>query len=113
MAHGFNRGSRVKKGLSPGGAKENDRHHNPVVPDGTHPVFAPRPTNESVDYLDGSFLSAFSPFLAWRARPAFSSFSLSSLLILARSFLSSFLSLLVSYFSSNSWRSLRCSSVSL
>jgi hypothetical protein len=31
IAHGFNRGSRVKKGWIPGGAKENVRHHNPVL----------------------------------------------------------------------------------
>src|SRR5207248_151498 len=61
----------------------------------------------------GCFLSAPSDFLWPRARPAFSSFSWSSLLILARSSLSSLWSLLVSYLSSNSFLSLRCSSVGL
>src|SRR5438132_293917 len=60
------------------------------------------------DYFDGAFLSAPSCFLWPPARPAFSSFSWSSLLILARSSLSSLWSLLVSYFSSNSFLSLRC-----
>src|SRR5206468_11636846 len=50
------------------------------------------------DYFDGAFLSAPSCFLWPPARPAFSSFSWSSLLILARSSLSSLWSLLVSYF---------------
>src|SRR6266516_5287726 len=65
------------------------------------------------DYLDDSFLSVFSPFLAWRPSPAFSSFSWSSLLILARSCLSSLPFLLVSYFSSISFRSVRRASAAL
>ena len=31
-AHGFNRGSRVEKGQSPGGAKENVIRNNPALP---------------------------------------------------------------------------------
>ena len=32
IAHGFNRGSRVEKGHSPGGAKENVIRNNPALP---------------------------------------------------------------------------------
>src|SRR5439155_17653826 len=76
-------------------------------------VGTPAVSGFNSDYLDDSFLSAFSPFLAWRPSPAFSSFSWSSLLILARSCLSSLPFLLVSYFSSISFRILRRSSAAL
>src|SRR6266540_684139 len=52
ITHGFNRGSWVEKGQSPGGGERKCWKPQPgsAVPDGTHSVFAPKPTDESVGY---------------------------------------------------------------
>ena len=52
IAHGFNRGSQWKKVRAPEGRKKMlTAQPGSAVPDGTLPVFAPIPTDESVGYF--------------------------------------------------------------